>query len=132
MLTEVWGISSRLIQVTVAPTGTGIVCGPKLKLSIVTSAAAAETWSFAVTLSDPANNSSIAIHYRRRQTCNPHFCVRVQEQSLPARLDGNSLSPKKVPFNMETWSQGGLRYFVVGDASAADIDSLAKLFKAAS
>jgi hypothetical protein len=33
---------------------------------------------------------------------------------------------------METWNQGGLRYFVIGDASAADIDGLAKLFKAAS
>jgi hypothetical protein len=36
-----------------------------------------------------------------------------------------------LPFNMETWSQGGLRYFVIGDAGMADIDSLAKLFKAA-
>jgi len=61
-----------------------------------------------------------------------HISVFVfQERSLPARLDENSLSPKKLPFNMETWSQGGLRYFVVGDASAADIHSLAKLFKAA-
>jgi len=55
-----------------------------------------------------------------------------QERSLPARLDNNFLSPKELPFNMETWSQGGLRYFVIGDASTADIDSLAKLFKAAS
>jgi anti-sigma factor RsiW len=62
-----------------------------------------------------------------------HISVFVfQERSLSARLDGNSLSPKQQPFNMETWSQGGLRYFVIGDASAADIDSLAKLFKAAS
>jgi anti-sigma factor RsiW len=62
-----------------------------------------------------------------------HISVFVfQERSLPARLDENSLSPKKLPFNMETWSQGGLRYFVIGDASAADIDSLAKLFEAAS
>ena len=62
-----------------------------------------------------------------------HISVFVfQEQSLRAKLDDNSLSPKKLPFNMETWSQGGLRYFVIGDASAADIDSLAKLFKAAS
>ena len=62
-----------------------------------------------------------------------HISVFVfQERSLPARLDNNSLSPKKLPFNMETWSQGGLRYFVIGDASAADIDGLAKLFKAAS
>lgn len=54
-----------------------------------------------------------------------------QERSLPARLDQNSLAPKKLSFNLETWSQGGLRYFVIGDASAADIDSLAKLFKTA-
>ncbi len=61
-----------------------------------------------------------------------HISVFVfQERSLRAGLDENSLSPKKLPFNMETWSQGGLRYFVIGDASAADIDSLAKLFKAA-
>jgi anti-sigma factor RsiW len=51
---------------------------------------------------------------------------------LPASLDGNSPSSKQLPFNTETWSQGGLRYFVIGDASHADIDSLAKLFKAAS
>jgi anti-sigma factor RsiW len=61
-----------------------------------------------------------------------HISVLVfQERSLPARLDENPVS-KKQPFNMETWSQGGLRYFVIGDTSSADIDSLAKLFKAAS
>src|ERR1700691_1964378 len=42
--------------------------------------------------------------------------------SLSARLNGNSFSPKQLPFNTETWRQGGLRYFVIGDASAADID----------
>jgi anti-sigma factor RsiW len=62
-----------------------------------------------------------------------HISVFVfQERSLPAKLDDKSLSPKQLPFNLETWSQGGLRYFVIGDASAADIDSLAKLIKAAS
>jgi anti-sigma factor RsiW len=61
-----------------------------------------------------------------------HISVLVfQERSLPARLDENPVS-KKQPFNMETWTQGGLRYFVIGDTSSADIDSLAKLFKAAS
>ena len=61
-----------------------------------------------------------------------HISVLVfQERSLRARLEENPVS-RKQPFNMETWSQGGLRYFVVGDASAADIDSLVKLFKAAS
>lgn len=61
-----------------------------------------------------------------------HISVFVfQERSLQTALDGNSFSPKKAPYNMETWSHGRLRYFVIGDASAADIDSLAKLFKAA-
>jgi len=62
-----------------------------------------------------------------------HISVFVfQERSLPARLSDRSLQPSKLSFNTETWSQGGLRYFVIGDASAADIYSLANLFKAAS
>jgi anti-sigma factor RsiW len=63
-----------------------------------------------------------------------HISVFVfQERSLklPASLENNFLSPQK-PFNMETWSQGGLRYFVIGDASATDINNLAKLFKTTS
>jgi anti-sigma factor RsiW len=50
----------------------------------------------------------------------------------PVIAGENSVSPKNLPFNLETWSQAGLRFFVIGDASAADIDGLAKLFKAAS
>jgi anti-sigma factor RsiW len=62
-----------------------------------------------------------------------HISVFVfQERSLPARLDKDPVSPNQLTFNTETWTQGGLRYFVIGDASAANIDSLAKLFKAAS
>ena len=62
-----------------------------------------------------------------------HISVFVfQERSLPARLDKDPVSPNQLTFNMETWTQGGLRYFVIGDASAANIDSLAKLFKVAS
>jgi len=64
-----------------------------------------------------------------------HISVLVfQERSLKlsAGWDEALLAPKRLPFNMETWSQGGLRYFVIGDTSEADIDSLAKLFKAAS
>ena len=37
VLTTVWGISSRLVHVTVVPTGTVSATGPKLKLSIFTS-----------------------------------------------------------------------------------------------
>src|SRR5580658_11033528 len=53
-------MSSLFVHVTVAPTGTVIVCGPKTKLSMFT-AALAEGWSFAVTLGDPATSSTIAI-----------------------------------------------------------------------
>jgi len=60
------------------------------------------------------------------------FVFQERSLSLPGKGSQNSFAPKNVSFNMETWSQGGLRYFVIGDASPADIDSLAKLFKAAS
>src|SRR5450432_1406136 len=60
-----------------------------------------------------------------------HISVFVfQERSLPARLSDNASQPAKLSFNMETWVQGGLRYFVIGDTSAADIEGLARLFKA--
>jgi anti-sigma factor RsiW len=32
-------------------------------------------------------------------------------------------------FNVENWTQGGLRYFVVGDVAANDIDALSKLLR---
>jgi anti-sigma factor RsiW len=34
-----------------------------------------------------------------------------------------------VSFNLETWTQNGLRYFVIGDASTADIRALSKLLR---
>src|SRR5580700_1652008 len=56
-------MSSLFVQVTVVPTGTVSVCGPKTKLSILTAAFTADGRSllFALTLGDPANSSSIAI-----------------------------------------------------------------------
>jgi hypothetical protein len=54
-------MSSLFVQVTVVPTGTVSVCGPNTKLSIFTAAFAAEGWSLAVTLEDPASSSNIAI-----------------------------------------------------------------------
>jgi anti-sigma factor RsiW len=59
------------------------------------------------------------------------FVFPERSLKLPASLGENSLSPQKFAFNMETWRQDGLRYFVIGDASPADIESLAKLFQAA-
>ena len=55
-----------------------------------------------------------------------------QEGGLRSRWDDHSLARKELSFNLATWSQGGLRYFVIGDASDADINNLAKLFKTTS
>ena len=51
--------------------------------------------------------------------------------SMPDGLRTASEVTGQTSFNLETWSQGGLRYFVVGDANAADVGALARLFRAA-
>jgi anti-sigma factor RsiW len=51
------------------------------------------------------------------------------EAALRTSLGGQSTPLGAATFNMETWSQSGLRYFVIGDASAADIKTLAKLLQ---
>jgi anti-sigma factor RsiW len=62
-----------------------------------------------------------------------HISVFIfQERALPAKLSDRSLDPRRLSFNMQTWSRGGLRYFVIGDAAVSDIDGLARLFKNAS
>jgi anti-sigma factor RsiW len=43
---------------------------------------------------------------------------------------GTTLS-KKLSFTVETWSEGGLRYFVIGDTGAEDIRKLGELLRAA-
>ena len=35
-----------------------------------------------------------------------------------------------LPSSIRSWSRGGLRYFVIGDASAEDLDKLSNLLKA--
>jgi anti-sigma factor RsiW len=55
-----------------------------------------------------------------------------QEGALGKRWSDGSAARKELSFNVATWSRGGLRYFVIGDASAADINNLANLLKAAS
>ena len=61
-----------------------------------------------------------------------HISVFIfQARALPARLTDKSLKTVKSSFNMQTWSQGELRYFVISDAGMADVDSLARLLKTA-
>jgi anti-sigma factor RsiW len=54
-----------------------------------------------------------------------------QEAALRGKWDEQSLVTKELSFNMTTWSQGGLRYCVVGDAASTDISNLAELLKRA-
>jgi anti-sigma factor RsiW len=54
-----------------------------------------------------------------------------QDRTLGRELGSSSSSQKDASFNMETWSQDGLRYFVMGDASGNDISTLAEMLKKA-
>jgi len=49
----------------------------------------------------------------------------------PGRWDEESPATKELSFNLETWSQGSLRYCILGDAAPADINNLAELLKRA-
>jgi anti-sigma factor RsiW len=49
---------------------------------------------------------------------------------LSSLNSGSSLS-RELAFNSETWAEGGLWYFVVGDASASDVHDLSELLKSA-
>jgi anti-sigma factor RsiW len=52
-----------------------------------------------------------------------------QDRDVGRALGLSSLSQKELSFNIETWNQDGLRYFIIGDASADDIQNLANLLK---
>jgi anti-sigma factor RsiW len=55
-------------------------------------------------------------------------------QARAVRRDfGSSVQPRReLSFNIQSWNQDGLLYFVIGDASAEDIRKLADLLKKAS
>src|SRR5262249_37683373 len=47
------------------------------------------------------------------------------------RLNSGSLLSRQLAFNTETWTDGGLWYFVLGDASPSDIHELSQLLRTA-
>ncbi|HYL15944.1 MAG TPA: anti-sigma factor [Terriglobales bacterium] len=57
--------------------------------------------------------------------------VFIFQDRLGSGLSGNASVRRHASFSVETWSQGGLRYFVLGDAAPEDIDRLSELFKKA-
>jgi len=75
------------------------------------------------------------------QTAGAQLLLRVRKHQMsvfifPARALGSRfLSPgpveHKLDFTIQSWSQNGLRYFVISDASPADIAQLSELLKKA-
>ena len=53
-----------------------------------------------------------------------------QERAL-GKSGGDTGRENALSFNLRSWSHNGLRYFVIGDASAQDLDKLSELMKAA-
>src|ERR1700745_3726412 len=82
VLTIVWGMSSRFVQVTVVPTATVKAAGPKLKLSTFTSAVVGSA-AFAVLRSEAADSSNVAsITLANRPTIHMVFLI-ISFSSLP-------------------------------------------------
>jgi anti-sigma factor RsiW len=54
-----------------------------------------------------------------------------QDRPELSHLDLGSSVRRKLAFNVETWAEGDLRYFVVGDANRTDIHNLSELIKRA-
>jgi anti-sigma factor RsiW len=52
-----------------------------------------------------------------------------QNRTELSRLNSGSSLSKKLAFNTETWVDGGLWYFVVGDASPSDVHDLSELLR---
>jgi anti-sigma factor RsiW len=55
----------------------------------------------------------------------------LQNRAELGRLNSGSSISKQLAFNTETWAEGGLWYFVVGDASPSDVHDLSELLRSA-
>jgi anti-sigma factor RsiW len=54
-----------------------------------------------------------------------------QNRADLSRLNSGSSLSRKLVFNTETWQDGGLWYFVLGDASPSDVHDLSELLRSA-
>ena len=54
-----------------------------------------------------------------------------QNRAELSRLNSGYSLNSKLAFNTETWTEGGLWYFVLGDASPSDIHDLSELLRSA-
>ena len=54
-----------------------------------------------------------------------------QDRGTGREIGSSTQSQKELSFNMETWDQAGLRYFVIADASSDDLRKLADMLQKA-
>lgn len=54
-----------------------------------------------------------------------------QNRAEPSRITSGATLRGRLGFSSETWVNGGLRYFVLGDASPPDVQALSELLKSA-
>jgi mycothiol system anti-sigma-R factor len=73
-----------------------------------------------------------------QQTPGAHLIFQVRKHEISVFIfqdrpetGRGAAALSRLAFNVTTWSEAGLRYYVVGDASREDIDGLAELLKAA-
>jgi len=79
-----------------------------------------------VTYLGQAPGAHLIFHIRKHQISVFIF----QDRDLRVGLGSVPGARKRHSFEVDTWSQDGLRYFVIGDASAADIQDLAARLRA--
>ena len=57
------------------------------------------------------------------------FIFKEEPREFPFRM--GSAASTRLALQMETWSEGGLRYFIVSDAPASDVHALSELLRKA-
>jgi len=75
-----------------------------------------------VTYLEQAPGAQLIYHIRKHQ-------ISVFIFPEASRLPNDSRVERRTTFEMESWTQSNLRYFVIGDAPAEDIAKLAEMFK---
>jgi len=80
-----------------------------------------------VTYLEQAPGAALLFQYRKHRLSVFVFQDRPQWKNVSAA----GVPAQHASFWVETWSAGGLRYFVVGDTSAANVGQLSELMKSA-
>ena len=76
---------------------------------------------------DQSPGAGLLFQYRKHRLSVFVFQDRVEWKNVSAK----GTPQRHASFWVETWSEGGLRYFVVGDTSAENVEQLSKAMKSA-